>query len=266
MGKIRKSFPLLLFFVLLFIFYQFFNRSITNQSLSFSARLNQGKESISRFLGSLIYGFDLKQENEELKQRMINFRWDQERIWNLQKENEELRGLVDLKKSVSFQGQAASVIAFDPNHEFQSLWVDKGLQEKIKTGFIVIAQEGLVGRVVKTLDHKSLVLLINDPRSVVDVQSRDSAARGLLVGKRKTLEWDRTYFVTHVEEREKNFFPLLGDALLTSGKDGLFPPGVLVGKVVELHDSPKSSFKDIEVQSQVDLFNLRHVFILEKEN
>lgn len=194
-------------------------------------------------------------------------RKQQELIQNLTRELVRLREVelenARLKEQLKYRGQApggeylaATVLAREPRGGVQTLLLDRGAQEGVKVGMIVVASGGLVGRVTQVYDTVAKVLPITDPSSTVNamVQRPDSRATGLVVGQpgeRLVLK-----FLPVTEEVKAE------DVIITSGLGGGFPKGILIGKVTEVRQRDVEAFKEAELTAAVPLRRLEEVLIL----
>ncbi|MDX1387517.1 MAG: rod shape-determining protein MreC [bacterium] len=156
----------------------------------------------------------------------------------------------------------AKVIAQDPKSHFRSLTINRGHAQGVKVGDVVLAQGGLVGRVVRTGENQARVVLINDPRSAVAVLDQESRARGTLVGKLHKLGLNRDHWMTQGEYFSVKEEIRPGDLLLTSGLDGLFPKGLPVGWVRRVKKGPQGMFYRAEVEPYVSLQKLETVQVV----
>lgn len=174
------------------------------------------------------YGYvDLRNartESEDLKTRR-----DQ-----LEKEVSELRSKVTLseqlsefgKAAITYDGVVARVIGHDANQWFGTLFIDRGSLSGIEKDQPVVTADGLVGRVINTSPFASQVLLVTDERhgaGAVIVRTETTRWLGILEGKSQYLCDLR--FIVPPEGLEND------EPVLTSGQDGLYPAGLLIGRV-----------------------------------
>ncbi|MFS8868362.1 rod shape-determining protein MreC [Synechococcus sp. OH30] len=154
-------------------------------------------------------------------------------IVELQHQNRELRRLLQLAQQGPPQVRIpAAVVGRSADHWWQQLTLDRGSQQGVKVGDVVVAPGGLIGRVEAVTPNSSRVLLISDPTSRVGVMLSRSRQMGILRG-------------TGSQEAILDFFDKnpqveVGDVVVTSGLSSLYPPGIVVGTVraVNLDASP----------------------------
>lgn len=199
----------------------------------------------------------LRNANQELKLKLMS-------LQAVQQENSRLAQLLELKQIQRPQGIAARVIAFDPNSEFRTIQIDKGSRDGIKSDLPVVALGGLVGRVGPVFKRSAHVLLIVDPASHVDVVAPRSQVRSLLSGSGllSHAELRHGYFLTQLEYLKKETDIAVGDTVMTSGLDRLYPAGIVVGTLTNLKRDHYGVFLKAEVLPAVDFSKLKEVLVL----
>lgn len=208
---------------------------------------------------------DVTKENERLRQEFATLRQRLETFQTLTQENRQLKLLLGLKEQHWPKAIAARVIAFDPRSEFRVVRIDRGSQNGIRSHQPVVTLEGLVGQIGPVFTKDALVLLIVDPASHVDVLVQRNQLRGLLSGSGwlRHVELKHGYFLTHLEYLKKESDLQVGDTLITTGLDRLFPQGILVGTVTTVRRDRSGLFLAADVLPAVDLTKLQHVLVLE---
>jgi rod shape-determining protein MreC len=156
----------------------------------------------------------------------------QQRLLELESQNQQLQQLLDYKQSRSAEGVAAPVIGRSADHWWQQLMIGRGSRHGIRVGAIVSATGGLVGRVIQVTPNTSRVLLISDPTSQVGVTISRSRFMGYMRGQAENRA------VMEFFDKVPDVRP--GDTVATSSFSQLFPPGLAVGRVesVNLNKSP----------------------------
>jgi rod shape-determining protein MreC len=194
---------------------------------------------------------ELQQQLEEYKQREVRYHEAQEALTRLE-------GLLDLKRQVALPVIGARVIAYDPSLWSRCAIIDQGKAEGVKDGLPVLAPQGIVGRIVEVYPEYSKVMLIVDRKSGADAMVQRTRIRGVLKGKggnRCSLE-----FVP------KNADVQVGDLVLASGLVGLYPKGLVFGKVTKANKKNPGVFQEIEVTPNVDLSTLEEVLVVKVAN
>jgi rod shape-determining protein MreC len=153
----------------------------------------------------------------------------QEKIEELQAENQKMKQLIQTPQESIGDGIAAPVIGRSPDNWWQQLLLGKGAKDGIVVGGIVLGEGGLVGRVTRVTDNTSQVLLATDPSSRIGVLVSRSRHMGYIQGS-----GDRSSTAI-LQFFDKNPDVKIGDVVATSNVSQLFPGGLTVGRVVELN-------------------------------
>ncbi len=174
------------------------------------------------------------QPTPTLEERLINARTAelQERLTELESQNQRLQDLVGYVAPANRKGVVAAVIGRSADHWWQQLTIDRGSNDGIQIGAIVTGVGGVVGRVISVTPNTSRVLLLSDPTSQVGVTVSRSRYTGYMrgqAGNRVVME-----FFDKVPDVRP------GDAVSTSSFSQLFPPGLPIGRIesINLSKSP----------------------------
>ncbi len=197
---------------------------------------------------------NVRDENEVLKHQVASLEQKVTEYREAYIENLRLRRLLDFRTTVQGEAIAAQVVMHDMTGWFQTLIVDKGFRDKIGPDMAVVNDEGLVGRILDVSDHYARVLLITDPSSGVDAIIQRNRVRGILTGR------DANACV--LKYVRGNLDVQVGDLLLSSGKDGVYPKGLRLGVVQGIIKDPVDLFQKIEVRPLVRLSALEELLIL----
>jgi rod shape-determining protein MreC len=137
----------------------------------------------------------------------------------------------------------------------QLLTVDRGSEDGVARMMPVVVGEGVVGRVHQVTAHSADVLVVTDSNSSVAVRVDRTRARGNVRGLGKPDLCKLEYALRTEEVME-------GDALVTSGTDGVFPRGLPVGKATQLSRAKHGLFQDARVVPAVDVTRLEEVLVV----
>jgi rod shape-determining protein MreC len=139
-------------------------------------------------------------------------------------ENQQLRQLLAMRERTAIRSTVAEVL-YDARDAFsRKLVLDKGQQNGVIAGQPVIDASGIVGQVTRAYPLSSEVTLVTDRRSTIPIEIRRTGERSVAFGGSPDGTIELRYLRTNADVRE-------GDVLVTSGLDGLFPPGLPVGTV-----------------------------------
>lgn len=193
-------------------------------------------------------------ENERLKARIRELEAERSRLLEEEATNQRLRELMEFRSAVAPRALTASVIANSASTWFHSLIIDKGGADGIEKGMAVISALGVVGQVVAVTSKDAKVLLITDSHSGVDAIAQRSRARGIVAGSLENATIMK--YVKRSDDVKE------GDRLITSGLDGVFPKGLMVGNVSKVNRKNIGLFQYVEVNLAVDPSRLEEVLVL----
>ena len=148
----------------------------------------------------------------------------------------------------------ARVIDNDRTTLFKTLLINKGTADGLRVGLPVLADRGVVGRIIETSWHASRVLLMIDENSNIDALIQRSRAQGILQGAGSA--GCNLKYISRVEDVQA------GDVILSSGLAGVFPKGLLLGVVTGASRREGGLFQKIDVAPAVDFGRLEEVLAL----
>jgi rod shape-determining protein MreC len=204
--------------------------------------------------------FDLvgiRQENLRLKKDLEEAQSQRAGLMELKVENRHLTDLLELKYALGMNAVAADVIGGDATGLSRTLILSEGTTDRLKRNMAVISTAGVVGRLIAVSPDASRVLLINDHNSAVDTFDQRSRARGIIAGV-----VDDGLVMKYVDRTED---VKAGDVVITSGMDGIFPRGLLVGEVVKVSQEGPGLFLNVQVKPAVDFRKLEQVLVLTQQ-
>ena len=208
-------------------------------------------------LNAYINLIDTKKENDELKAQLDKLRVENQKLQELDRENKRFKTLLGFMETKPNTLIAANVIGEDLKNWFRSIIIDKGKSQGVREKMPVITPKGIVGQAVEIDQWHSKVMIINDTNSSVDVNIDGKNTRGLLEGTGQNI-LKLNYVI-------KNDAIEIGDRLLTSGKDDIFPKGIPVGIVMTVDRSKAGIFADVDVMPYNDFKQLDEVLIIKKQ-
>lgn len=174
------------------------------------------------------------QSSPTQEERLTNARVHelQERLVELESQNQKLKELLNYTKTQKQQGISAPIVGRSADHWWQQVTLGRGSQDGIKVGFIVMGPGGLVGRIVSVTSSSSRVLLISDATSKVGAVISRSRSMGFMRGQGSNHAV--LQFFDKVPDVRR------GDVVATSPVSQLFPSGLPLGRVesVNLDKSP----------------------------
>lgn len=199
----------------------------------------------------------LKLENEKLRERIVELEAQRNKLVETEASNRRLQELLELRSHLPSGAVAAAVIANSASSWSRSFILDKGSRHGVRKGMGVVSPLGVLGQIVDVTPDSSKVLLIEDVYSGVDVVVQRSRARGIVSG---SMEGGPVLkYVKRSEDIQR------GDRLVTSGLDGVFPKGLMVGTVTEVRQKHFGLFQYVGVALAVDPFEVEEVLVVSAE-
>lgn len=192
--------------------------------------------------------------NQQLRQQLSELRAQTAKLQEFERENERLRGLLAIVDRTELLGPVARVIGMSLAGWANVVTLDVGSENGVAVGNPVVAGEGVVGRVIAVHAQSSQVLPVIDPKSSVDALLQQSRLRGVLDGSGK--DGGELRFVASREA------VAVGDVVVTSGFDGVFPPGLVLGRIREVGEARQELFHRISVEPAVDMARLEQVMVV----
>ncbi len=169
-------------------------------------------------------------------------------------ENGRLRVLAGFRRKTLFKTLGAHVISRSPSSWRSLITLDIGSSTGIKKGMPVVTDKSVVGKTVEVLKNASLVQLINDRHSGVAVEIKRTGEIAVVEGAIDgTLKLRFMADDTSVKT---------GDKIVTSGRGGLYPRGLLVGEIKKITKSDYSIERAITVKSATELSQLSEVLVV----
>jgi rod shape-determining protein MreC len=196
----------------------------------------------------------VRQENVRLQEEIHALRTRLGTVEEAQRENQRLKNLLGLREREPFQVAPAAIVGRDATNWFHTLLIDRGSRHGIERNMAVIAPAGLVGQVVEASSSSARVQLISDPVSSVGVLLQGSRVTGLLVGGQSGRLRIR-YLPVRAEVR-------IGEVVVTSGLGGVYPKGILVGKVLAVDGRGGALFQEATVEPSIDFSQLEEVLVI----
>jgi rod shape-determining protein MreC len=199
-------------------------------------------------------------ENEQLKQRMAALENELNNARQAETENERLRALLNLNEKSDIKSVPARVIARDPSVWFNTITINRGSTSGVSVNMPVVTGTGIVGRVITVSPFASQVMLITDEKAgagAVVGQLGQSGALGSVRGRADLgVGIIEMRYVSGLEKVEVN------DSVMTTGQDGIYPPGLNVGRVVDVKNGTATQAHQILIQPGAQLDHLEEVAVL----
>ncbi|MBT8535704.1 rod shape-determining protein MreC [Polynucleobacter paneuropaeus] len=166
----------------------------------------------------------LEQENQIFKARQAELALLANQSEFLLIENQNLRQLMDLQKQVGFKTLPVEILFNPPNPISQRVVINRGNDDGLKLGNPIANDAGILGQVVRLYDHSAEVSLLEDRDFAVPVQVARNGLRAAVFGAGRGNSLELRYLPVASDLE-------VGDILITSGIDGVYPPGYAVAVI-----------------------------------
>lgn len=206
---------------------------------------------------------DLKEENTELKNQIADLLDENRRLAMYEAENAKLSALLKIaQRYPDYESVGANVIAKDPGVWYDGFTIDKGTTSDVSANMVLIAPEGLVGKVLESGLTFSKAQSILDSRSSVPAMSVRTGDLGVVKGN-YTLSADGLCIMEYIDAQAEI---MVGDEIVTSHLSDIYPAGLAIGKVLELETDTNGLTKYAVIQPYVDLKHLDTILVIDKNS
>lgn len=209
---------------------------------------------------------ELREVREELKttrEKLQKYESLTEEFSEVKRENERLRHLLGMKERITFDSVPASIISKDPDNWFRTLIINRGTSDGIKENMPVIAfrkgQKAVIGKIIEARGSISRIQPIISPDLRIGVQLQENRYPGLLYGYSSNSGLCKVDYISRGAKIKK------GDVVITSGQGGIFPPGMLVGKIVKSEILESSAYQRAVVVPFIDYHLVEEVFVIKRD-
>lgn len=195
----------------------------------------------------------VRDENRTLKEEIERMRIEQARLRDDANQAHRLQALLEFKQQFISQTLAAQVLGSSGSDRSRILYLDKGANDGVKEDMAVITPEGVVGKVLRVFPNSAQVLAINDASSGAGALLEKSRLQGVVKG---TDAGELRLHYVMVDEKVE-----VGERVLTSGGDRVYPKGLPLGTVTEVQPG-SDLFFNIRVEPAAQLNRLEEVLIV----
>ena len=197
-------------------------------------------------------------DNYILKQRIQELEVEVKQKSDLTSENERLKAMLQLKETSKYKVLTARIIGRDPSVWFDSSIINRGSLDGVVLNMPVVTDGGLVGRVTAVSPLTAQVDLITYSKSGLGGivgQIGESNALGVVVGTSKKDLLEMKYVPGSIDVQ-------IGQAVFTTGQDGIFPPGLKVGEIVNIVTGSATTPHMIQIRPAAKLNSMQEVGVL----
>lgn len=235
----------------------YFQRSVIAVTAPFQNGFRAVVGAVRGVWGDYLYLFGTRAENIRLKEEINQLRSEVQTMREEIYRAGRLEEFFAYQSETGFAGMAARVIGESPDPWSRTIVVNRGQQEGLKRNLPVVTPDGLVGSVIQTSDHSSIVRLIVDRSSRVPVLISRSRARAILEGEGSGT--CQLKYLDRTEDVQK------GDVVITSGLAGIYPRGIEVGTVTQILSRNYGLYQYAKVMPKAPINRLEDVLVIGTE-
>lgn len=199
----------------------------------------------------------LARENALLRQKLLNYRDSSEAVFLAEVPVDTLF-LADSLDSLGVEESGIHARIIDNSIFLRNnyLTINKGKEEGVTSQMGVVGPEGIVGQVKFVSDHYATVVSLLHSRSLVSAKHAisDGLCTVRWTGEDPTMA-EIAYFPRHLRLN-------IGDSIVTSGYNSIFPEGELIGTVSDVHLDDAATFYEAKLKLATDFYRLKHVYLL----
>jgi len=210
--------------------------------------------SMQEILGVIPHYFDLRRENQVLRELNLTLADEVSRLREARLENVRLHGMLGLKEDKRAAVVAANVIGKNLALLRNTVTLDAGASSGVRVNMPILTEDGLAGKVVATSGAYAVAQILFNREIRVSAKTERSRVDGII-------RWDGGPLLT-MADVAKTLDVRPGDVVITSEYSTYFPAGIRIGVVTAAHGSEGSLFQTVEVRPAVDFTRLEEVFVL----
>lgn len=205
------------------------------------------------------------EENKALKAKLDKYAELSSKVGALSKENEELRAILGKKDSLSYLDPLqATVIGRNPDKWYDLVAIDKGAQEGVQKDMAVITDKGLIGKVKSVSQFTSTVELLSSVTRTnrISAVAQDDPTKtvfGLIEG------YDKDKQALIFTKIPSNANVKKDQIIVTSGLGGVFPDGLVIGKIVDVTPDDYGLTQTAYVKPEADFNNIDNVIVAKRK-
>lgn len=219
-------------------------------------------DGVGNFFSNMKDMAEYKSKYEKAEKKIQELEEDTRELQKLQTENKRLRSMLDLKsENPQYSYTSASVIAKDSGNWYSTFTINRGSSSGISKNDVVVTAEGVVGYVYEVGKTWGKVMSIIDSKSSVGAVIERTNDRGIVEGDLDFMgegQCKMSYIV-------KGATLIKGDYVETSGLGGIYPGGLLIGKVKSVSEDSQGLYNEAVIETAVDFARIREVMVIKRK-
>ncbi len=236
---------------------------ISAMTMPFQKAYDGVQGGVSRLWAGFTELTQVREELQKTRAKLQKYESVNEEMSEIKRENDRLRELLGLKERTEYKSIPASIISKDPDNWFRTIIINRGADDGIKENMPVIAYQGgqkaVVGKIIEVRKSISRIAPIISPDFKIGVKLQDSRFPGLLSGYAGNSNLCRMDYISRAAYIKFN------DMVITSGQGGVFPPGLIVGRVIKAVTLESSAYQRAIIQPVIDYDLVEDIFIIKKD-
>ncbi len=242
---------------------------INFKSVGFSAvsRGERALYSFSSFITGTVSSIrelaELRKKYAVLTEQLKDYEVLQRSNADIRRENKELKQLLKFSHELTVKNIPAEIIGFDSDNLYSGIMINRGTKQGVRKNMPVVAFQGsntgIVGKIVHVGRTTSMIMPLYDYQCYVAAAVQTTKDRGLINGQGKP---SIPLVMKYVQSNARDDISL-GDKIVTSGENYLFPKGAAIGTVVQIKKHDYESFLELLVEPVLNLSRLDYVFVLD---
>lgn len=197
----------------------------------------------------------LEKQVRDLKQQQIASAQAMQQAQLHSAENAQLRKLLDARERVPGKSMLAEILYDARDSSSRKIVLDRGVQQGMQLGLPVIDNQGVVGQVTRVFPFTSEVTLLTDKEQAIPVQVLRNGLRSVAYGRGQSGQLDLRFMAPNADVQ-------VGDILITSGIDGVYPAGLAVARVVQVENNASGAFGRVVCQPLSGIQNHSQLLVL----
>lgn len=197
----------------------------------------------------------LEKQVRELKRQQIASALLLQQAQQRVAENNQLRRLIDAREHLPIKSMLAEILYDARDVNSRKIILDRGSQQGLVLGLPVIDHQGVVGQVTRVFPFTSEVTLLTDKEQAIPVQLLRNGLRSVAYGRGKAGTLELRFTAPNADIQ-------VGDIVVTSGLDGVYPAGLAVARVSQVENSAAGSFGGVICQPLGGISNHTQLLVL----
>lgn len=202
---------------------------------------------------------ELEEKNEKLQKEIDTLRYENKLLQQEKNELDRLRQLYQFdKRFADYPKTGARVIGKNPGNWYETFIIDKGARDGLKVDMVVTAGNGLVGKIIQVREMDATVISLIDELSGISAKILRTSDLCTVSGSKKLGQNGEAL----IEQIAEDTHLIIGDEIVTSHLGKIYPPGILIGTVKDIHVNPNKLSKTAVLAPAVDFKHLEEVLVI----